>query len=484
MASTTPGASLRYGTAAGRWVIGATVLGSGIAFLDSTVVNVALPAISSDLHTGVHGLQWVVDAYLVTLSSFLLLGGSLGDLYGRRRVFVIGLVVFTAASLMCGLAPNTAALVAARAVQGLGAALLVPGSLAIISAVFRPEDRSTAISAWSGLGGVASAVGPFVGGWLITAVSWRLVFLINLPLAAIAVGIALRHVPETRDEEETVRRPDIPGAVIVAVGLGALAYGLIEAQPVAVAVGLAALVAFVVVERRRPHPLLPLEIFRSRQFVGANAATLAVYAALAGVTFLLVLLLQEALGYSPTMSGAALLPATVIMFLLSARMGRLSQRTGPRLPMTVGPLVVGLGLLLMGRVQPGTSYVDTVLPAVGVFGLGLAITVGPLTSAVLAAVEDRHLGVGSAFNNAVARAAGLLAVAVLPRVAGLTEVGNPTAFADGFPRAAVAGGVLCAVGAAVAWATIRTAVPVDATTAPALDHTCNHHCVHRDEAAA
>ena len=482
MASASPGVPLRYGTAAGRWVITAAVLGSGIAFLDSTVVNVALPAISSDLDTGVRGLQWVVDAYLVTLSSFLLLGGSLGDLYGRRRVFVVGLAVFTGASLACGVAPNVGALIVARAAQGLGAALLVPGSLAIISAVFRPEDRSTAISAWSGLGGIASAVGPFVGGWLITAVSWRLVFLINLPLAAIAIAIAQRHVPETRDEDETVRRPDLPGAVIVAVGLGGLAYGLIEEQPSATAVGLVALVVFVLVERRRPHPLLPLEVFRSKQFTGANLTTLAVYAALAGVTFLLVLLLQEALGYSPTMSGASLLPATFIMLVLSARMGRLAQRTGPRLPMTVGPLVVGLGLLLMGRVQPGTSYAATVLPAVAVFGLGLAITVGPLTSAVLAAVEDRHLGVGSAFNNAVARAAGLLAVAVLPRVAGLTDVGNPDAFADGFPRAALAGAVLCVVGAAIAWATIRTAAPVDAITAPALDHTCIEECVHRDAA--
>lgn len=475
---------MRYGTAAGRWVIGAAVLGSGIAFLDSTVVNVALPAIAEDLDTGVRGLQWVVDAYLVTLSSFLLLGGSLGDLFGRRRIFVFGLVLFTAASLGCGVAPNVGALIVARAVQGIGAALLVPGSLAIISAVFRPQDRSTAISAWSGLGGIASAVGPFVGGWLITAVSWRLVFLINLPLAAIAIAIAQRHVPETRDEDETVRRPDLPGAVMVAVGLGALAYGLIEEEPAAIAVGVLALVVFVLVEGRRAHPLLPLEIFRSRQFTGANLTTLTVYAALAGVTFLLVLLLQEALGYSPTMSGAALLPATFIMLVLSARMGRLAQRTGPRLPMTVGPVVVGLGLLLMGRVQPGTSYAGTVLPAVAVFGLGLAVTVGPLTSAVLAAVEDRHLGVGSAFNNAVARAAGLLAVAVLPRVAGLTDVGDPDAFADGFPRAAMAGAVLCAVGALIAWATIRTAAPVDATTAPALDHTCNHHCVHREADAA
>jgi EmrB/QacA subfamily drug resistance transporter len=474
---------IEYGTPAARWVLLATVLGSGIAFLDSTVVNVALPAISADLHTGIHGLQWVVDAYLVTLSSCLLLGGSLGDLYGRRRIFVVGLYVFTGASLLCGAAPNVALLVAARAVQGLGAALLVPESLAIISAVFRPQDRSTAVSAWSGLAGISSAVGPFAGGWLITAFSWRLVFLINLPLAAVAIVITMRHVPETRDEEETVRRPDFPGAAIVAMGLGALAYGLIEQQWVAVGVGLAAMVVFVVVERGRRHPLLPLELFRSRQFSGANLATLAVYAAFSGVTFLLVLLLQEALGYSPTMSGAALLPATLVMLVLSARMGRVSQRTGPRLPMTVGPLVVGIGLLLMGRIEPGSTYTSAVLPGVLVFGLGLAITVGPLTSAVLAAVEDRHLGVGSAFNNAVARAAGLLAVAVLPRVAGLTDVGNPDAFADGFPRAATAGAVLCGVGAAIAWATIRTATEVEPTTAPALDHTCNHYCVKRQQAA-
>jgi EmrB/QacA subfamily drug resistance transporter len=475
---------IHYGTAAARWVLAAAVLGSGIAFLDSTVVNVALPAIARDLDADIRGLQWIVDAYLVTLSAFILLGGSLGDLYGRRRTFVGGLILFTGASVVCGAAPTVEALVAARALQGLGAALLVPGSLAIVSAVFDPDDRSTAISAWSGLAGISTAIGPFVGGWLIASVSWRAVFLINVPLAAVAVAITMRHVPETRDEEETERVPDVPGAVIVAVALGAVAYGLIESQAVWTMVGVAAAAAFVVVERGRPHPMLPLEIFRSMQFTGANLATLAVYAALSGATFLLVLHLQELLGYSPTASGAALLPATAIMLVLSPRVGRLAQRTGPRLPMTVGPLLVGAGLFLMGEVGRGSGYITTVLPAVVVFGLGLAITVGPLTSAVLAAVADRHLGVGSAVNNAVARVAGLLAVAVLPRVAGLTgSAADADAFADGFPRAARLSALLCVVGAAIAWATIRRAAPVPALPHPALDHGCAHPCVKEERAA-
>ncbi|MDT7617831.1 MAG: hypothetical protein QOF00_5278 [Pseudonocardiales bacterium] len=477
---------IKYGTPAARWVLLATVLGSGIAFLDSTVVNVALPAISRDLDAGLRGLQWVVDAYLVTLSALLLLGGSLGDLYGRRRVFEIGLVVFTIASVACAAAPSIGALIAARGVQGIGAALLVPESLAIISAVFVAEDRATAISAWSGLAGIASAVGPFAGGWLITAVSWRWVFLINVPLAAIAIVITRRHVPETRDEAETVRTPDVPGAVVVGIGLGAVAYGLIEANTPFVVLGVVALGAFVMIERARTHPMLPLDIFRSLQFTGANLVTLAVYAAFGGVTFLLVLLLQEVLGYSPTESGAALLPATVIMFALSARIGRLTGRIGPRLPMTVGPVVVGSGLLLLGRIGPGSGYVGTVLPAVIVFGLGLSITVGPLTSAVLGAVEDRHLGVGSAFNNAVARAAGLLAVAVLPRLAGLhASAADQGAFIHGFPRAARVGAALCLVGAVIAWATIRTASGTHAVTQPAIDHGCGHpSCRQPEETAA
>lgn len=470
---------IRYGTPAARWVLFATVLGSGVAFLDSTVVNVALPAIARDLGTGVTGLQWVVDAYLVTLSAFLLLGGSLGDLYGRRRIFVIGLVLFTAASVGCGAAPTTGVLIAARAVQGLGAALLVPESLAILSAVFHPDDRSTAVSAWSGLAGISSAVGPFLGGWLITSLSWRFVFFINVPLAAVAVTVAQRHVPETRDEDEPSRVPDVPGALIVAVGLGALAFGLIEDKAAWTVVGLVAIVVFIGVERARAHPMLPLDIFRSLQFDGANLMTLAVYGAFGGVTFLLVLLLQEVLGYSPTASGAALLPATAIMVAGSARMGRLAQRTGPRLPMTVGPVVVALGLLIMSGVGPGTTYVTGILPAVIVFGIGLTITVGPLTSAVLAAVEDRHLGVGSAFNNAVARAASMLAVALLPRVAGLD--GN---FADGFTRAARYGAAVCALGGVIAWITIRKGTPVHAVPHPATDHGCAHSCTRHEAEAA
>ena len=460
------------------------VLGSGIAFLDSTVVNVALPAIAEDLGADVQGLQWVVDGYLVTLSAFILLGGSLGDLYGRRRVFVVGLFVFTAASVACGAAPSIGTLVAARAVQGLGAAMLVPGSLAIVSAVFHPDDRSTAISAWSGLAGISTAIGPFLGGWLIESVSWRLVFLINVPLAAVAVAATVRHVPETRDEAETARLPDLPGASVVAIGLGAVAYGLIESHEVWTAAGAVALVVFVVLEARRSHPMLPLAIFRSLQFSGANLTTLAVYAALSGATFLLVLDLQQLLGYSPTESGASLLPATALMLVLSPRVGRLAQRTGPRLPMTVGSLVVGLGLFLMSRIGAGSTYWTTVLPAVVVFGLGLSITVGPLTAAVLGAVEDRHLGVGSAVNNAVARVAGLLAVAVLPGVAGLTGSASDTeAFADGFPRAARLCAGLCVVGAVVAWATIRRAAAVPAMPQPALDHGCGHPCQGEQAAA-
>jgi EmrB/QacA subfamily drug resistance transporter len=476
---------IRYGTSAARWVLFAVVLGSGIAFLDSTVVNVALPAIAEDLETNVQGLQWVVDAYLVTLSAFIILGGSLGDLYGRRRVFVAGLVLFTLASVACGAAPSIETLVLARGVQGLGAAMLVPGSLAIVSAVFRPDDRSTAISAWSGLAGISTAVGPFLGGWLIESVSWRLVFLINVPLAVVAVAATLRHVPETRDEGTTERVPDLPGAAVVAVGLGAVAYGLIESAAVWSAVGVVALGLFLVLEWRRPHPMLPLELFRSMQFSGANLTTLAVYAALAGATFLLVLDLQQLLGYSPTESGASLLPATALMLVLSPRVGRLAQRTGARLPMTVGALVVGLGLFLMAGVGAGSTYIGTVLPAVLVFGLGLSITVGPLTSAVLGAVEDRHLGVGSAVNNAVARVASLLAVAVLPRVAGLTGSAADTgAFADGFPRAARLSAALCVVGAVIAWATIRRAADVPAMAHPALDHGCGHPCGDEEAQAA
>jgi EmrB/QacA subfamily drug resistance transporter len=353
---------LRTGTAAGRWVIAATVLGSGIAFLDGSVVNVALPTIGRDLDTDLAGLQWILDGYLVTLTGLLLLGGSLGDRYGRRRVFVIGLVAFTVASVLCALAPTAALLTLARALQGAGGALLVPGSLAIISASFHPDDRGRAVGAWSALAGVTSAVGPFVGGWLVQAWSWRLIFLINVPIAAVAVAITVRHVPESSDHREH-GSIDVAGAVTVSAGLAALAFAAIEgpaeggAAAWAVgALGVVLIVAFVVIEARASDPMLPLGLFASRQFTGANLTTLAVYAGLGAATFLVVLQLQVVLGYSPIEAGASLLPLTLLMLLLSSRFGALSQRVGPRLPMTVGPLVIAVGLLLFGQVGAGSSF--------------------------------------------------------------------------------------------------------------------------------
>lgn len=459
-----------------------------MAFLDGTVVNVALPAIRSDLGMDTTGLQWTVDAYLVTLSALVLLGGSLGDLAGRRRMFVAGLVGFVGASLLCGLAPNTGALIAARALQGAAAALLVPGSLALISACFHPDDRSRAVGAWSGLAGLASAAGPFVGGWLVDAVSWRLVFLLNLPLAAAAVWITLRHIPESRAAETA--RPDLAGAAAVTVGVAGVTYALIEGPAqagilpvVAGVVGALALVVFVAVERRETAPMLPLTLFRSRQFTGANLTTFTVYFGLGGAIFLLVLHLQLTLGYSALRGGASLLPFTVVMLTLSARVGYLARRTGPRLPMTVGPLVTATGLLLMARVGPGSGYLDAVLPAVVAFGLGMTITVAPLTSAVLAAVDEGHVGVASGVNNAVARLAGLVAVAVLPALTGI-DPDNPATLAAGFPAAMRICAAACAAGGLAAFLTIRTAVPFKPVSQAAMQPPCPEPCLAETEADA
>ena len=459
-----------------------------MAFLDGTVVNVALPAIRSDLGMDTTGLQWTVDAYLVTLSALVLLGGSLGDLAGRRRMFVAGLVGFVGASLLCGLAPNAGALIAARALQGAAAAFLVPGSLALISASFHPDDRARAVGAWSGLAGLASAAGPFVGGWLVDAVSWRLVFLLNLPLAAAAVWITLRHVPESRAPETA--RPDLAGAAAVTVGIAGVTYALIEgpaqggAVPVlAGVVGALALVVFVAVERRETAPMLPLTLFRSRQFTGANLTTFTVYFGLGGAIFLLVLHLQLTLGYSALRAGASLLPFTVVMLTLSARVGYLARATGPRLPMTAGPLVTATGLLLMARVGSGSGYLDAVLPAVVVFGLGMTITVAPLTSAVLAAVDEGHVGVSSGVNNAVARLAGLVAVAVLPALTGI-DPDNPATLAAGFPAALRICAAACAAGGLAAFLTIRTAVPVKPVSQAAMQPPCPEPCLAETEADA
>jgi EmrB/QacA subfamily drug resistance transporter len=420
--------NLAFGTPRGRWVLAATVLGSGMAFIDGTVVNVALPRIGKSLDAGLAGLQWTINGYTLTLASLILLGGSLGDRFGRRRVFVVGVAWFALASVLCGIAPNIEMLIGARALQGIGGALLTPGSLAILQSAFRPEDRARAIGAWSGLGGIAGAAGPFLGGYLVQAVSWRLIFLINVPFAIAVIAITVRHVPESRDPMAS-RHIDVWGAVLGAVGLGALTYGLIAWQGkglgsaavvASLLVGVGGLAAFVVRERIARDPMLPLDIFTSRLFNATNLVTFAVYAALGGVFFWLVLELQVVTGYEPLAAGIALLPVTFVMLLLSARMGALGQRIGPRLPMTVGPLLCAVGVALLTGVGKGTTYVVGVLPAMLVFGLGLSITVAPLTATVLAAASDRHAGLASGVNNAVARVAGLLAVAVLPLIAGLS----------------------------------------------------------------
>jgi EmrB/QacA subfamily drug resistance transporter len=441
---------LRFDSAEGRWVLAATVLGSGIAALDATVVNVALPAIGEDLDADVAGLEWVLTGYLLTLASLILLGGALGDRFGRRRIFLVGVGWFSVASVLCGLAPNLGTLIAARLLQGIGGALLTPASLAILEATFVREDRARAIGAWSGLGGVATAIGPFAGGWLIAAVSWRLVFLLNVPLAAIVV-LAARHIPETMDPSGN-HHLDIPGTVLGTVGLAGLTFGLIEREPVPGVVGLLLLVVFVIVERSSHAPLVPVGIFRSRQFTAANLFTVTVYAALAISFFLLTVELQQALGYSPTAAGAALLPITFLMLALSARAGALASRIGPRLPMTAGPSLVAVALLLMTRIEPGSSYITDVMPAVVIMGLGLAVTVAPLTATVLAAASDEHAGIASGINNAVARVAGLLAVATIPGVAGITGQVylDPNGLTDGFHTAMVIAAVLTLVGAVIA----------------------------------
>jgi EmrB/QacA subfamily drug resistance transporter len=408
-------------------VLLATVLGSGLAFIDMTVVNVALPRIGLALHASSAGLQWTVNGYTLSLAALVLLGGALGDRFGRRRIFVLGVGWFAAASLACGLAPNLPTLIGARVLQGVGGALLTPGSLAILEASFRPEDRAKAIGAWSGLAGIGGALGPFLGGWLVQAASWRLVFLINVPLASLVVAVAVVHVPETRDPRPG-RRFDVAGVLTGAAGLAGLTYGF-TAWPAlgptapavvgALALGVAGMIGFVLVERRVPDPLLPLRLFRSRTFTAANLVTLAVYAALGGVLFLVSLNLQVVAGFGPLAAGTALLPVTGVMLLLSAPAGALSQRIGPRAPMTLGPIVCAAALFQFARVGAGASYLTAVLPAVLPLGLGLSLTVAPLTATALGAVEERHAGIASGVNNAVARTASLLAVAILPLAAGV-----------------------------------------------------------------
>lgn len=453
---------IRLRSATGRWVLLTTVLGSSLATLDGTVVNVALPALGRDLDAGMSGLQWTVNGYTLTMAALILLGGSLGDRLGRRKIFVVGVVWFALASALCGLAPSAPVLVLARALQGVGAALLIPGSLAIIQASYVPDDRPRAVGAWSGLGGVAAAVGPLLGGWLVEAAGWRWVFLLNLPLAAVVVGVAARHVPETRDAGPHGRF-DVLGTVLAAPALAGLTYGLILAGDglVPLAAGIILSVCFVVVEiRRSPRSLVPVGVFASREFTAVNVVTLVMYAAMGLVFFLLVVQLQVSAGLSPIAAGSAMLPVTILMLLLSSRAGELARRIGPRLPMTGGILLCAAGLLLMSRIGPGTSYLTDVLPAAAVFGLGLSAAVAPLTATVLATAEERYAGIASGVNNALARTGGLLAVAAVPPLVGLTgdAYESPAAFTRGYHTSMLVCAVMMAVAAVIAFATIRTNV--------------------------
>lgn len=464
-----PGAAggLRLDRPAGRWVLTVAVLGSSMAMLDGTVINVALPHIGADLGSDLGGLQWTVNAYLLTLAGLILLGGTLGDRYGRRRIFVLGVVWFAVASVLCGLAWDAGVLIAARALQGVGGALLTPGSLALIQATFHPDDRARAVGAWSGLGGVAAAIGPFVGGWLVDGPGWRWVFLLNAPLALLCVPVALRHVPETRDPSARGRF-DMTGAALAALALGGLTYALIAApdQGLSVAVvgtavgGLVLGVWFVLLERRLESPMVPPEVFASRTFTAVNVVTFCVYAAFGGFFFLSVVQLQVAVGWSALGAGTALLPVTVMMLLLSARSGALGARIGPRLPLTVGPLLCATGLLLMTRVGPGAAYATTVLPALLVLGSGMVLLVAPLTATVLASVDVSRAGLASGVNNAVARAAGLLAVAALPLLAGMgpDAYREPAAFDAAFQRAMFWCAGILVLGSVLAWYSVRSNV--------------------------
>lgn len=464
-------AGLRYAEPAGRWVLAATVLGSSIAFLDATVVNIALPAIGRDLGAGVTGLTWTVNAYTLTLAAFVLVGGSLGDRLGRRRVFMVGVAWFGLASLACALAVDIAMLIGFRALQGVGAALLTPGALAILQSSFRAEDRSRAIGAWSGLAGITGAVGPLLGGWLVDVASWRWIFFINVPVVVAVLVIAARHVPESRDDA-AVGRLDLVGSLLVAVGLGALTYGLAAwseqgigsfAVPVGIVVGVVAIAGFIAWEAVTAHPMLPLNIFSAPRFAVTNLVTFVVYAALGGVFFWLVVTLQVVAGWSALTAGFALLPVTVLMLLFSPLAGVIGDRLGPRIPMTAGPLVAALGVALMARIGPDASFTSDVLIPATLLGIGLTLTVTPLTATVLGAVDESRAGLASGVNNAVARTGGLLLVAALPALTGLSSgFDDPAALEPAFRTVMLICATLLALGGATAALALRPVTAVDA----------------------
>ncbi len=439
--------------------LAATVAASAMASLDATVINVALPHIGAEFDAGISSLQWVLTGYLVALASFILLGGALGDRFGRRKVFEIGTIWFAVASLLCGAAPNVEVLVAARVLQGVGGALLTPGSLAILQAVFRETDRAAAVGAWSGLGGVAGALGPFVGGGLVDGPGWRWAFLINVPVAAIVIVCARSAIPETRDPH-SARRLDLVGVALAVVGLSVSTWALTAAGPrgwtdawvvVGANVAIASLALFV---RRMLHtadPLVPPALFRDRTFTVVNLQTVVLYAAI-GVSFFLVSYeLQVATGWSALRAGVALLPATGLMLVLSASSGALAQRIGPRLQLTIGPLLAATGLLLLTRIGEDTSWVTDVMPGAIVFGLGLVTFVAPLTATVMAAADPNHVSVASGVNNAIARAANLGALSVIPVIAGLSAATDPAEITHSFRLALVITACMAAAAAPLAY---------------------------------
>ena len=447
----------------GRLVVTTTVAGSAVAMLTATVVNVALPALADDLGADSSQQQWVVNAYLLTIASLILVGGSLGDRFGRVRVYRIGVAWFALASVLCAAAPNVELLIAARLLQGIGGALLTPGSLAIIESTLRRDDRGRGVGQWSGLSGIAGAIGPLVGGLLVD-LSWRWVFVINLPVAAVVLVLSVR-IPESVDRSAQGSPLDLRGAVLTVAGLAAASWALIQGPssgwaPIdlaAAVVAVTALAALAVVERSHPHAMVPLDLFANRPFAAANLITVLVYGGMGVVFFLLSIQLQVTTGYSPVAAGAALLPITVLLLLLSSTAGRVAQHIGPRWPLTLGPVLIAVGMLLYRRIGPSADYLTDVLPGVVVFGLGLAASVAPVTATALGTVPDSRAGAASGTNNAVARTGQLLAVAAIPSLVGLTgdALGDPAQLDVGFPTAMAAGAALVALGAVVAFVLLR-----------------------------